>query len=230
MDTGRLAWSKQLTPQDGWNFACVMGGGQNCPQQAGPDHDIGASPILRTLSNGKRLLLVGQKSGFVHALDPDAQGAIVWQTRVAQGSALGGVEWGMAADSNALYVPISDHLTKRPGGLAALRLTDGAKLWRIDGATPECAGRKPCNPAQQAAPTLIPGAVFSGSMDGKLRAHSTRDGSLLWSYDALQQPGGGSINVSSAIVAQGMLIVPSGYGILGGLPGNVVLTFTVDAR
>jgi len=230
MDTGRLVWSQQLLADDGWNFSCVMGGGQNCPKKAGPDFDIGASPILRKLPGGKRVLLIGQKSGIVHALDPDARGAVLWRTRVGEGSALGGIEWGMGADAEAVYVPVSDQLTKRPGGLAALRLTDGSKLWRIDGATPECGGRRPCNAAQQAAPTLLPGVVLSGSMDGKLRAHSTRDGALLWSFDTLTQPGGGAINVYSAIAAQGMLIVPSGYGLLGGLPGNVVLTFTVDGR
>jgi len=81
-----------------------------------------------------------------------------------------------------------------------------------------------------AAPTLIPGVVFSGSMDGKLRAHSTRDGALLWSFETLTQPGGGSLDIYSAIAAQGLLIVPSGSATPGGLPGNVVLTFTVDGR
>lgn len=230
MDTGRMVWAKQLTADDGWNFACVMGGGQNCPHKAGLDADIGGSPILRVMPDGRRLLIVGQKSGMVHALDAGAEGKFVWQTRVAEGSALGGVMWGMAADERAVYVPVSDQMTKRPGGLVALRLSDGGKLWRVDGATAECGGRKPCNAAQQAALVLIPGVVFTGTMDGKLRAHGTRDGALLWSFDTLGQPGGGSINVYSAMVAQGMVVAPSGYGMLGGLPGNVVLTFTVEGR
>ena len=188
MDTGRQVWSKQL-----------------------PAAAINASPILRQLPNGKRLLLTSQNSGLVHALNPDAQGANVWQTRVAPAGAPSAPQWGLAADADAVYVPSS-------AGLAALRLTGGAKLWHVAGA------------AQQAAPTLIPGVVFSGSMDGKLRAHSTRDGALLWSFDTLTQPGGGSINPYSAIAAQGFLIVPSGSAIPGGLPGNVVLTFTVDGR
>ncbi|MBN8730828.1 MAG: PQQ-like beta-propeller repeat protein [Acidobacteria bacterium] len=192
MDTGRQVWSKALPPAA-----------------------ITASPILRKLPSGKRLLLTSQNSGLVHALNPDAQGATLWQTRARQVSAPAGSpsapHWGLAADAEAVYVPSST-------GLAALRLTDGAKLWRVDGA------------AQQAAPTLIPGVVFSGSMDGKLRAHSTRDGTLLWSFDTLTQPGGGSINIYSAIAAQGFLIVPSGPATPGGLPGNVLLAFTVDGR
>ncbi|MBK7930030.1 MAG: PQQ-binding-like beta-propeller repeat protein [Bryobacterales bacterium] len=62
------------------------------------------------------------------------------------------------------------------------------------------------------------------------RAHSTRDGALLWSFDTLAQPGGGSIDIYSAIAAQGFLIVPSGSATPGGLPGNVLLAFTVDGR
>ena len=34
--------------------------------------------------------------------------------------------------------------------------------------------------------TAIPGAVFSGSMDGHLRAYKTEDGKLLWDFDTLQ--------------------------------------------
>jgi len=192
MDTGRQVWSKQL-----------------------PAAAITAAPILRQLPSGKRLLLTSQNSGLVHALNPDAQGANVWQTRAGQVSAPTGApsapQGGLAADAEAVYVHSS-------AGLAALRLTDGAKLWHVAGA------------AQQAAPTLIPGVVFSGSTDGKLRAHSTRDGALLWSSDTLAQPGGGSLNIYSAIAAQGLLIAPSGSATPGSLPGNVLLAFTVDGR
>jgi polyvinyl alcohol dehydrogenase (cytochrome) len=230
MDTGRLAWTKQLSAGDSWNMSCVSGGGQNCPDKPGPDFDIGGSPILRAMPDGKRLLIVGQKSGFAHALDPDAEGKLVWQTRVSEGGLLGGVEWGMAADDKVVYVPISDQGKRRSGGLVALNLSDGSTLWRAESPAANCGERKPCSAAQMAAPTLIPGTVFTGAMDGKLRAHATDDGALLWSFDTLSQPGGGSINVFTAIVAQGTVIVPSGYAILGGLPGNVVLAFTVDGR
>ncbi|MEP7364281.1 MAG: PQQ-binding-like beta-propeller repeat protein [Acidobacteriota bacterium] len=230
MDSGRTVWSKQLLAGDRWNGDCMRGGKQNCPEKPGPDFDIGGSPILRVMPDGKRLLIVGQKSGMVHALDAGAEGKVVWQSRVSDGGLLGGVQWGIATDSESAYVPVSEYLSQQPGGLVALKLSEGSQLWRLDAVTAECAGRRPCSPAQMAAPTLIPGVVFTGTMDGKIRAHASGDGALLWSFDTLSQPGGGSINVSSAIVAQGMVVVPSGYGILAGLPGNVVLTFTVDGR
>ena len=54
------------------------------------------------------MLIAGQKSGVVHAVDPDKDGAIVWQTRVGKGTALGGVQWGSAFDGRRVYVALSD--------------------------------------------------------------------------------------------------------------------------
>ena len=51
-----------------------------------------------SLAGGRRALVAGQKSGVVHALDPDHDGALLWQTRVGKGGKLGGVQWGLAAD------------------------------------------------------------------------------------------------------------------------------------
>ena len=82
--------------------------GDNCPEAKGPDFDFGSSPILVDLPNGKRALVAGQKSGMVHAVDPDQQGEVLWQTRVGKGGAMGGVQWGSAADGKNVYVALSD--------------------------------------------------------------------------------------------------------------------------
>ena len=83
-------------------------GPANCPAARGPDFDFGSSAILVSLANGKRALIAGQKSGVVTAVDPDRGGAILWQTRVGHGGALGGVQWGSAADATNIYVAVSD--------------------------------------------------------------------------------------------------------------------------
>ena len=70
--------------------------------------DFGQSPILVSLHNGQRVLVVGQKSGVVHALDPDQEGKILWQTRIGKGGPLGGIMWGSAADQDRVYVANSD--------------------------------------------------------------------------------------------------------------------------
>ena len=41
---------------------------------------------------------------------------------------------------------------------------------------------------------------------------------------------GGSLNYSGAVVAGGMVYVMSGYSINVGMPGNVLLAFSVDGK
>jgi polyvinyl alcohol dehydrogenase (cytochrome) len=69
--------------------------------------DIGAPPILYRLSSGEDVLLVGQKSADVFALDPD-DGRLLWKTRHGRGGYAGGVHWGMAATATQLYAPNAD--------------------------------------------------------------------------------------------------------------------------
>jgi len=68
------------------------------------------------------------------------------------------------------------------GGLKAFDLKTGKLVWSAN-AVP-CPGSKPdCSPAQSAAVTAIPGVVFSGSVDGHLRAYSAATGEILWDTD-----------------------------------------------
>jgi polyvinyl alcohol dehydrogenase (cytochrome) len=239
LNTGAMLWVKQLTSDDRWNVACASPTPANCPEKAGPDHDIGSSPILVALKGGKRLLLVGQKSGVVSALDPDAKGNIVWQKRVGRGGVLGGILWGSATDGSNLYVPVSDWSPTDPsagGGLFALRIATGDKVWDAPPYKADCAGKSGCTPAQMAAATVIPGVVFSGSMDGHLRAYSTADGRVLWDFNTLRdfqtvngvKARGGSMSGAGPVVTGGMLYVNSGYSQVGGMPGNVLLAFGED--
>ncbi|HXI38769.1 MAG TPA: PQQ-binding-like beta-propeller repeat protein, partial [Bryobacteraceae bacterium] len=239
METGGIQWARQMTEGDGWNFNCLNPNRFSCPEHEGPDLDFGSSPILRTVAPGKRLLLVGQKSGMLHAIDPDAQGKIVWQVRIGKGGSLGGIEWGPAADEHAVYAALSDIDNARPeqgGGLFAIQISTGEKIWYAAPPKPPCLGKPGCTAAQMAPVTVIPNVVFSGSMDGHLRAYSTAKGQLLWDFDTLRsfdtvngvKSGGGSLNATGPTVAGGMLYVNSGYGQLGGLPGNVLLAFAPE--
>lgn len=235
LETGSMRWSQQMTPKDTWNMACVNPNRASCPESPGEDLDFGASPIIRRVG-GRDLLIAGQKSGVVHALDLDKQGAIVWQTRVGRGGFLGGIQWGSAADERNLYVALSDWAAGKPemgGGLFALKLEDGGKLWHTPAPKPGCAGTRGCSAAQMAAVTLIPGVVFSGSMDGHMRAYDTSDGMIIWDFDTLRDfetvngvtAKGGSLGAAGAVVHGGMVFVNSGYGALAGMPGNVLLAF-----
>ena len=171
LDTGRILWHRQMTANDAYTAACRLPDKTNCADSNGPDWDFGASPMLVTLAGGRRLLLAGQKSGIVHALDPDKNGEVVWQTRVGRGGTMGGVQWGTATDGTNIYVANSDigrimltysNVTdadpKQGGGMFALRLTDGERVWYQPPAN--CGTRPRCSPAQSAAVTAIPGVAF----------------------------------------------------------------------
>jgi polyvinyl alcohol dehydrogenase (cytochrome) len=247
LGSGAIRWVRQVTPNDVFIVGC-RGDSPNCPDELGPDFDFGNSAILRDLPGGKRILVVGQKSGVAYGLDPDREGAILWQFRASQGGELGGIEWGSAADDQAMYVPVSDVLRKpsEGGGLFALRLATGERLWHtpppplkcLEGAdasadTPR--SRTPgCTGAQSAAISVIPGIVFSGSVDGHMRAYSTGDGRIVWDFDTAQpfktvngvEASGGSIDCGGPVVAGGLLLTNSGYGRFRGKPGNVLLAFS----
>ncbi len=248
MKSGKLLWSKQFTPADVYNLSCGDPAIGNCKNGSGSDFDFGASPILVTLSSGKRCVLLGQKSGMVYAVDPDRQGEILWQARAGRGGTLGGIQWGPATDGRLVFVPISDiafqksdnpkQLNPNPrvgGGLLAYRIDSGAVAWK---ALPPsaCAGRSNCSPAQSAAVTAIPGAVFSGSLDGHIRAYSSSDGSVIWDFDTVRSfptvngvtATGGSFDVGGPVVAEGMIFVTPGYAQYGGNPGNVLLAFGIE--
>lgn len=242
METGSLKWSNQATPKDNFLVGCIMPGVGNCPKVVGPDVDFGSSPILRTLSDGKQVILAGQKSGTVYGMDPDARGKILWQQQLGVGSALGGVEWGFAADNENAYVAIADSVSgpdKGKPGITALNIKTGEKLWTTPAPKVECSwGKNRCLPAQSQAVTVIPGVVFSGSMDGHLRAYTTKDGNIVWDFDTGKpfetvngvKATGGSLDAAGPTVSNGVLYVNSGYGRIVGQGGNVLLAFTVDGK
>jgi polyvinyl alcohol dehydrogenase (cytochrome) len=138
-----------------------------------------------------------------------------------------------------VYVAVSDLAFQgrsidptKGGGIAAYRVSDGKLLWKTP--PPGCADRRPCSPAQSQAVTAIPGAVFSGSLDGHLRAYATSDGQIIWDFDTAREfvtvnnvaAKGGSLDVGGPIVAGGMVFVVSGYPGFGAMPGNVLLAFS----
>lgn len=59
--------------------------------------------LVRT-AGGRDVLVAGQKSGVVYALDPANKGKFLWHTRVGKGGTNGGVQWGMASDGRSVYV------------------------------------------------------------------------------------------------------------------------------
>ena len=245
---GKIKWTSQTTKGDNFLIGCGPARrGVNCPLgEIGPDYDYGASPMLVTLASGKQVVIAGQKSGAVYGIDPDT-GRQLWKTQVGRGSALGGVEWGMAADGKAVFVSISDAAAPRDqakAGVYALNPANGEFLWSTPAPRVPCSWASPrCNNAQSAAITAIPGVVFSGGHDGWLRAYAAGTGRTLWMFDSAgrtyqtvngvpNQPGG-SFDHTGPVVSGGTMYVVSGYnGATGayGNPLNVLLAFSVDGK
>jgi polyvinyl alcohol dehydrogenase (cytochrome) len=250
--TGRRLWSRRMMPGEAWNAGCNRPGKANCPADEGPDFDFGASPVLLDLGGGRRVLVCAQKSGLVYGLDPERKGRLLWTTRVGVGGKLGGVQWGVASDGQRVYAAVSDlewlvmgtrvgggfvFDPKKGGGVQALAARTGERVWSAP-AEAVCEGRKACSPAQSAAVTAMPGAVFSGSVDGHLRAYASEDGRVIWDFDTAREyktvngeaGRGGSIDSAGPVVAGGMVFTTSGYSLFGGMAGNVMLAFGLDKQ
>jgi polyvinyl alcohol dehydrogenase (cytochrome) len=234
LDSGRRLWARQVMANDAYVRDCPGkyrpnvpsdNKSETCPDNLGPDMDFGNAPILRTLPDGKSLIVIGQKDGHAWALDPDREGAVVWSRQVGLGLDGGGgaIMWGSAADNRFAYYPVAR--AAQTLGVAALRLQDGEVAWR--GSPPE-GGAAPVS--------VIPGALFFPASSGTVYAYSTDDGKALWRFDTVREfetvngvaARGGTIGSAGAVVASGMLFVPSGYSELGnGVRGNVLLAFGV---
>ena len=253
LNTGALRWSFQALERDIWNMSCHGGknDGPNCfftahDESVLKDFDFGAGPVLAQGAGGRPIVLAGQKSGNVWALDPARKGAVLWSKRFGEGTALGGVHWGMASDGRRLFAPISDPGPLTPGGklvpgLHALDVATGAELWSWS-AAPDCEGGRAAkisgcaaHAGLSAAPLVVDTALVTGSLDGKVRVFDTATGRVLWTYDTVRDypsraPGGpaghgGSIDAQSIAAGDGMLFVGSGYGMFNQQAGNVLIAF-----
>src|SRR5690606_19290829 len=134
-EDGSLAWKFQATPNDIFLTGCKNDpSGPNCPPpySINKDWDFGAAIMLAQRSDGSDLVLGGQKNGVVWALDPDT-GALVWNTKIGPGGAMGGIHWGMAFDGSRIFAannmstgPTADGVAP---GLHALDVDTGNILW-----------------------------------------------------------------------------------------------------
>ena len=258
LKTGAKQWVRGFAPkrfggQDIWNGGCVgvfADPRDECPpenESLEGDRDIGSPVVLQTRTDGREIMLAATKDGMLHALDPDRDGALIWETRVGQiihvrGPSFGGVEHGIAADHERAYVPISDiDVLKNTaaGALVAVDLLTGEIAWRADATDAWCAEKPPlCYNSMTAPPTIAGDVVFAGANDGVLRAYDAESGEIIWRFDTVMEVRGvnglagrgGSISRGGTAFANGMFFQPSGYGQGMGMPGNVVFAFEYPAN
>ena len=188
---------------------------------------------------GADFLLATPKSGIV---DPDRNGSLIWKVSLTDTVAPtnGEIVFGGAADSQAIYLPLGD------GGFVAVDLATGHILWRtqlesldeLGEPTPtgEYRTKQVCALASRRPRPPFPAPFLPAAGMASCAALSTADGKLLWQFNTNQRfksvnkvaTTGGSMGGPGAVVVNGMVYVGSGYArIGGGLPGNVLLAFSV---
>lgn len=242
LETGEEKWVFQALANDMWNFACTAAG-PNCIILADTnsvDFDFGGPAIL-VEADGQELLIAGQKSGDLWALNPDT-GAVVWNQREGEGTALGGNHWGIATDSERAFMTINDPGTMsgnaRPG-IFTYFVGTGEPSWFYE-VEPKCNNERSdrlrrCNELYgfSATPLSVDGALITAGLDGRLFIFNSDNGELLFEYDTVRdyetvngvEGYGGSIESHSIAAGSGMVFVGSGYGQFSQVPGNVLLAF-----
>ncbi|MFN3584738.1 PQQ-binding-like beta-propeller repeat protein [Phenylobacterium sp.] len=255
--TGREKWVFQALANDVWNMSCPVGPpapgrplNPNCffanEGSVLRDHDFGGGPVIFKGSKGRDVILAGQKSGEVWALDA-RDGKVLWRHQFGPGTPLGGVHWGIATDGVRVFAPISDPnvpADRSAAGLHAIDVATGKVAWQWK-AAPDCEGdRKTRMPTcagkygLSAPPLVIDGAVLAGSLDGRLWVFDAAKGDVLGVYDTAQAyqavnglaGAGGSIDAAGIFAGDGLVFVSSGYAAFGQQPGNVLVALKPRAK
>ena len=242
LETGEAKWVFQALENDMWNFGCSARG-PNCiilEDTNSVDFDFGGPAILVGMPD-RDLLIAGQKSGDLWALDPDT-GSLVWNQRVGEGTALGGNHWGIASNFDRAFMTINDpkgmNGNSRPG-IYSYFVGTGEPSWFYE-VQPKCNDERSerlrrCESlfGFSATPLSVDGAVITGGLDGRLFVFNSESGELIYEYDTVRdyetingvEGYGGSIDSHSISAGSGMVFVGSGYGQFRQVPGNVLLAF-----
>ena len=249
-----LLWSSSTHQNDAYNNACAMPIPGNCPATHGADYDFGQPPILVSLTAGQTSF--GDRAKIRHGLCasiPTQKGKILWQTRVGKGGPLGGSQWGSASDGRRVYVAVSDlalGAVPDPKSTKGLRLDSGSQEGRRTATRWISRTGKIEWSAPATALRGVPNGLFACAI-GRCYRHSRRgllrfgrrpparlfgnhrQSSVGYGHCARfstvngKPAHGGSMDAAGPAVVNGMIFVNSGYGQWGGMPGNVLLAFSV---
>ena len=163
----------------------------------------------------------GRRAASTGRVNPDT-GAVLWKTQVGPGGHLGGIHWGTAVDSHAVYVGVNDELGMPytmggppDAGQAGVKTSVGSWAALDPAGAPGVApgpsnkGKilwQVANPAMSApfmggsvnGPlAVVNGVIFAGSMDamGMMYALDAATGAVKWQFQS-----GASVYSGPAIV------------------------------
>ena len=236
LKTGERAWQRSLLPSAEQRAGICAKRETDCRNM----FSTGTSVLIHPLADDQDILVVGMKSGYVHALNPDDDGQLLWSTQVAEGGDLGGVMYGLASDADRIYVPVSDVDSPTglfTGSLVALEPTTGIMVWRTLAPKPTCSWTtQGCIGGQVAAVTVVSDMLFTGFWDGYLRIYASSDGRLLREIDtAVEFPAvngvasGGQVSGYPVSVGKDALYINSGASSIM-KSGNALLVYSLDGK
>jgi len=224
--TGRFTWGRQVLPHDMY------------------DWDLECPPIL-TQANGRPLVVVAGKMGFVYALDR-ASGRLVWKRSVglhnghdddgrktmAGGNGglrsgerilpgqLGGVETPMAVDDDTVYVPVENnasiHTGVAQGESESLLDKGGGEVVALDLASGRVKWDRRLPESAWGGVVVVNDLVFTPTFEGTVWALRAADGSVAWKA---RLPAG--VNAPLAVVGD-TLIAAAGQPLEIAQSANVV--------
>ena len=239
LNTGKKVWSFQSDDDDIWNGSCVRDR-INCDFDIGANFDFGASPVLISDESKGDLIIAGQKSGMLYAIDPD-KGKTIWKKRIGKGGEHGGVHWSLSSDGKKIFVPVGD-IGNHPkaigdsrSGVYAYDPFSGDELWSYD-AVINCIDETfECYSGFSAAISSTNDVVFAGNLNGILYAISTKNGEPVWEFNTRKEfqsinlipANGGTIDATGPVISEKMIYINSGYGGYGKLPGNALIAFEI---
>jgi polyvinyl alcohol dehydrogenase (cytochrome) len=208
--TGAIKWVNQRQPNDEWNFRFP----------ASPDHpdaDFGDSPQVYNLSNGRRVVGAGQKSGFYHVVDATT-GVLINQNQVEVGGLLGGLFADTAVANGIVFANginwpgINAGEAPVAGDLIALSGDGSQELWRFTTpSSPDVAGVAVAN-------SIV---YFTSSFAQKLYGLSAATGAKLVEVPL------SLVSYSGPAISRGQIYVGTGdavqaFGAAQSLPGAIV--------
>jgi len=210
--TGAIKWSNQRTKDDLWNFQFPL-------SDEHPDFDFGDSAQVYTLSNGRKVVGAGQKSGFYHVLDAATGEEVIPPVQPVPGGVLGGLFADTAVANGVIFAngvewnPFDPSSGAPLGHLIALSADTLEEEWHV---------YTPFSPNLSGVAVANGVVYFQSLFDGNLYALNAATGDEL-----LRVPVGASL--SGPAVSNGCVYVGTGDAIfrpaLGGtpaLPGGII--------